>query len=166
MVNTALPPDPAGSSARNTDANAIYNAAGGKDLTRSFDFSGFPNLKEVRFGFRSGLVAGGLIWIPMALSTFRPATSPRLSAIRLDFACSPIVHPPVNILIQDLSHDLRWVANEVARIEREFEGGVELVVRRDSGFATVLDTLNVRFRLCRVRPVFTHSLQILRQWSR
>jgi len=126
----------------------FFNAAGGKDLGRSFDFSKFPNLQEVKLGFRSGLTGGGLFWIPMALSTFRPATSPCLSAIRLDFARSPIVHRPINILIQDASSDLQWVANEVARIKREFEGEVKLIVRRDSGFGIVLDTLNVRLNFC------------------
>ena len=81
----------------------------------------------------------------MALSTLRPATSPCLSAIRLDFACSPIIHQPVNILIRDTSNDLRWVANEVTRIEREFEGTVKLILRRDPQFEAVLSLLEVRF---------------------
>jgi len=86
----------------------------------------------------------------MALSTLRPATSPRLSAIRLDFARSPIVHRPLEILIQDTSNDLRWVADEVTRIEREFGRSVDLTVRRDPGFEMVLRTLNVRFYFCGV----------------
>ena len=86
----------------------------------------------------------------MALSTFRPITSPCLSAIRLDFARSPIIYRPINILIQDTSNDLQLVANEVARIEREFEGAVELIVRRDPGFEMVLSTLNVSFHFYRM----------------
>ena len=86
----------------------------------------------------------------MALSTFKPATSSRLSTIRLDFARSPIVHRPIEILLKDTSDDLRWVANEVARIEREFGGAVNVDVRRDPGFEMVLSTLNVRFGFCRM----------------
>jgi len=126
----------------------FYNAAGGKNLERSFDFSGFPNLQEVKLGFRSGLSGGGLLCIPMALSTIRSSTSPCLSAIRLDFARSPIIHRPIDMLIQDTSDDLRWVANEAARIEREFEGAIKLVVRRDPGFDMVLSTLKVGFHFC------------------
>ena len=37
------------------------------------------------------------------------------------------------------------VADEVARIEREFEGEVSLTVTRDLIFTVVSDTLNVRF---------------------
>lgn len=48
-------------------------------------------------------------------------------------------------MIKVMDSDLRWVADEVARIEREFEGAVNLVVLRDAGFKVVLDKLNVRF---------------------
>lgn len=48
---------------------------------QSFDFSKLLNLREVDFGV--GWVDGGLP--PATLSTFRPATSPRLSTIRLAF---------------------------------------------------------------------------------
>ena len=120
---------------------------------RSFDFSKFPNLREVKLGFRSGLTRGGLFWIPLALSTLKPTTSPHLTAIRLDFARSPIAHRPVETLIQDISNDLRRVESEVARIERELGGAVNLDVRRDVGFEMVLDILNVGFRLCGVGGV-------------
>ena len=85
---------------------------------------------------------GGLIWIPKALSTLRPATSPRLLAIRLCF-----VRPSTAIEIATGEvDDLRRVAGELARIEREFEGTVELTVYRDSEFDAVSDTLHVRSR--------------------
>ena len=42
---------------------------------RSFDFSEFPNVQHVAFGVN--WVGGGLFWIHAALSTLRPATSPR-----------------------------------------------------------------------------------------
>ena len=46
-----------------------------------------------------------------------------------------------------MADDLRQVVDEVARIEREFEGEVSLTVTRDSIFTVVSDTLNVRFNL-------------------
>ena len=81
----------------------------------------------------------------MALSTLRPTTSPRLSVIRLRFA-GPPVDLPIKTLIKDTANDLRRVAGEVARIEREFEGAVNFTVLRDSVFETVLCALNVRIR--------------------
>jgi len=80
----------------------------------------------------------------MALSTLKPATSPRLSVIKLEF-----VSPP-RVLVEDMiagtGNDLRRIAGEVARIEHEFEGVVNFTVLRDSRFGAVLDTLKVRFR--------------------
>lgn len=120
------------------------NADGCETFGRPFDLSKFPNLQEVSFGI--GWFGGGIPWIPPALSSIRPATSPHLSAIQLSFD-----HPlPANryidaAMIKVMDSDLRWVADEVARIEREFEGAVNLVVLRDAGFKVVLDKLNVRF---------------------
>jgi len=86
-------------------------------------------------------------WISLALSTLRPATSPHLSAIRLNFAGeASIVDQSAETLIETTGDDLRRIADEVARIEREFEGAVTLTVLRDSVFGVVLDTLNVSFR--------------------
>ena len=81
----------------------------------------------------------------MALSTLRPATSPRLSDIRLDFSSSS--DRPVETMITGIGNDLRQIAGEVARIELEFEGAVSFAVIRDSGFGAVLDSLNVRLCL-------------------
>jgi len=50
---------------------------------RPFDLSKFPNLHEVDIGV--GWKGGSLLWIPMTLSTLRPATSPHLSVIKLRF---------------------------------------------------------------------------------
>ena len=119
---------------------------GSEAFERSFDFSKSPNLQEVNFGFRIGWKEEGVSWIPAALSTLRPATSPCLSAVRLDFAGSHIANPSVETLIRGTSNDLRRIADEVARIEREFEGAVDLIVSLDSKFKEVSDTLNVRFR--------------------
>lgn len=111
---------------------------------RSFDFSRFPKIQEVTFSFRADRRGGGLPWIPMALSTLRRATSPRLSDIRLDFSSS--YDRSVETMIIGMGNDLRRIASEVIRIECEFEGTVTFTVVQDSGFGAVLNTLNVRFR--------------------
>ena len=80
----------------------------------------------------------------MALSTLRPATSPCLSTIPLDFVYMP-VYRPVETLVEKMGNDLRWATDEFNWIEREFEGGVKLTVIRGPGYETLLDTLNVRF---------------------
>ena len=116
----------------------------GASIGRSYNFSNFPNLQEVKFAFTAGWPGRGLPWIPMALSTLRPATSPRLSAVRLCLACL-IVDRSVKTLVKDTGNDLRQVADEASRIEREFEGVVDFTVVPDSVFEMVLDTLGVRF---------------------
>lgn len=122
----------------------------GNVLQRSFDFSNFPNLQEVDFSFRVDWMGGGLPWIPMALSTLKPATSPRLSAIQLNFVWQSSAYQSVDAAIEDVGEDLRRIAGEVARIEREFEGVVSLAVVWDLGFNAALDKLDVRFRSCGV----------------
>ena len=116
-----------------------------KAFKRSFDFSKFPNLQEVNFGFKVGSTVGGLPWIPTALSSLRPATSPHLSTILLDLAATTSIDRPVETLVKDTGNDLQRVADEFTRIEREFEGAVSLTVLRDSGFEVALGELNVRF---------------------
>ena len=91
---------------------------------------------------------GGLRWIPMALSTIKPATSPRLTSIRLDLTRSYATFRPAERLTEDTRDDLRWIADEAVRIEREFGGVVNLTVSRDPAFKVALDALNVRFRVC------------------
>jgi len=120
------------------------NVVGHGAFEQSFNFSNFPNLQEVDFGVH--WVDGSLVWIPMAFSTLGPATSPRLSIIRLELARSPTVYKPIETLLKDLGGDLRRVADEVSRIERVFEGAVNLTVVRGRGFREALDTLNVRFQ--------------------
>jgi len=112
---------------------------------RSFDFSKFPNLQEVYFGFPVNSMVGGLLWIPTALSTLRRATSPRLSSLRLDCVGSS-TDQSIRTLIEDMGNDLRRIANEFTRIDREFKGTVNLTVVRDPGFEMVLDALNVSTR--------------------
>jgi len=114
---------------------------------RSFDFSKFPNLQEVTLICRViGSTPGGLPWFPTALSTLKPATSPCLSAIRLDFSWTSNFTRFAETLIEDMGGDLRRVADEVFRIEREFEGAVNLTTHRDTKFEVAFGTLNVRFR--------------------
>ena len=112
---------------------------------RSFDFSNFPHLQEVTFGFKTNGKGGGLPWVSMALSTLRPSTSPHLSVIKLDFSLSG--GRLVETMITDMSNDLRRISGEVTRIECEFKGAVSFTVLRNLGFGVVLDSLNVRFRL-------------------
>lgn len=95
-------------------------------------------------------MAGGLLWIPAALSTLKRATSPHLSALQLSFIASSVATRSVGNSIEDMGNDLRRAAGEVARIESEFEGAVELTVFRGPGFKAVFDRLNVRFHLCGV----------------
>ena len=80
----------------------------------------------------------------MALSTLRPATSPRLSTIRLDFSRPSTATRSVESAIEITGNNLRQVADEIARIEREFEGAVNLTVFRDPVFEAVSDTLKSR----------------------
>jgi len=115
-------------------------------LERPFDFSKFPNLQEVNLGFKVTQIGGVLPWIALALSTLRPTTSPRLSAIRLDLVVSSIANGFLETLINNASDDLQRIADEVARIEREFEGRVNLTALRESVFGVAVDTINVSFR--------------------
>ena len=131
-----------GSGARNTDADTIPDVDGCEAFVRSFDLSKFPNLQEVHL--LVDWVGGDLLWIPTALSTLKPTTSPRLLAVRLSFICPLVTNRPEGT-IEYTGNDLRQVVDEVIRIEREFEGAVQLTVNRDSAFETVLDKLNVRF---------------------
>jgi len=133
----------AGTGVRNVDTDAVSGAGGIEACEQSFDFSKFPNLQEVDFGLSR--IEGSPHWIPKALSTLRPATSPRLSTIRLNFIYPPTADPPVATLVKTMGNDLRWVADEFTRIEREFERAVNLTVVRGPGFEALLDTLNVRF---------------------
>jgi len=113
----------------------------GETFERSFDFSKFPNLQEV--DVEVSWMSGGLRWVPAALSTLRSVTSPHLSAIRLNFVRPPTVNRSVQAMIECTGNDLRRVADEVTRIEREFEGAVNLTVPWDPGFGVVFDTLNI-----------------------
>lgn len=110
---------------------------GRETFERSFDCSIFPNLQEVNFGV--GWISGSLRWIPMALSTLKLTTSPRLSTIQLNFVGSP----SAGFSSEGISGDLRRVADEATRIKGEFGGAVSLTVLRDPWFKVVLDAFQV-----------------------
>jgi len=93
-------------------------------------------------------VGGGLLWIPKALSTLRPATSPHSPAIQLNFALHPTTDRSVETLLHDAGSGLCLVADEFTRIEREFGGVVHLSVGLDPLFEAALCTLDVRFHFC------------------
>ena len=82
-------------------------------------------------------------WILRALSTIRPATSPCLSIIRLDFRS--FTREPMETVNTEIGSGLRRIADEFARIEREFEGAVNLTMVPNPKVRVVLDTLNLRF---------------------
>ena len=121
-----------------------------KACEQSFDFSKFPNLQAVDFGV--GWIEGSPYWIPMALSTLKPATSPRLSSIRLDF--TPVIDRNVpshlRAMIEVMADDLRRAADEVTRIKREFKGVVDVNVVRAPWMGVALDEFSVSFRSCGV----------------
>jgi len=77
----------------------------------------------------------------MALSTLKPSTSPHLSFVHLRFTH---LNPPSETWNpENMGNDLQQIADELSRIEREYEGAVALSVFRDMEFGR-LDTLNVR----------------------
>ena len=56
----------------------------------------------------------------------------------------------------EAGNDLRKVAGEVARIEREFEGTLNLTMLRDTAFEVVSDALKARFHSCRAGDSSRH----------
>jgi hypothetical protein len=101
----------------------------------------FPNLQEVRFGVR--WVSGNLRWIPAALSTLKPATSPHLSIIQLSFSGGTAATQD-----EEIMNDLQRIGAEMSRIRREFEGAVRLTVIQGGWFKVALEKLDAEFRLC------------------
>jgi len=83
----------------------------------------------------------------VALSTLKPTTSPRLSVIRLTFDGRTSARFPRHAEppLKEVKDDIRWARDEVARIEREFRGTVDLTVRWHPWFEVILDTFNAKF---------------------
>jgi len=98
-------------------------------LERSFDFAKLPSLREV--GVKVHWRRGSLHWIPTALSTLKPVTSPHLSTIRLTFDGPSSSILSAGVPVGDIDNDLRRVADEFSRIEHEYEGAVNLTLLRD-----------------------------------
>jgi hypothetical protein len=96
---------------------------------------------------------GRLDWIPEALSTFKPATSPRLTKVHLgfDYPLDQIEsqNSHDHSELEDLDRELHWIARELARIEREYEGTVNIVVMMGEEFGLFTE-VDVRVHLRRV----------------
>ena len=78
-------------------------------------------------------------WIPMALSTLSPTTSPHLSSLQLTFIGSPS-HIPSEYSIEGMGSHIQRIADQVTRIKREFNGAVNSTVIRDPRFEAMLKT--------------------------
>ena len=103
---------------------------------RSFDFPKLPRLKEVNFSHPVHRIGGASRpWIPMALSTLCPTTSPHLSFLQVAFPGSPSNLPESSI--ENLRNDLQRVRHQITRIKREFEGAVNFTVILDPKFEAV-----------------------------
>ena len=91
------------------------------------------------------LAYGSVHYIPVALSTLKPSTSPHLSDVQ--FRLTGLTHPRYtseNWNLENMGDDVPQIAEELTRIEREYEGVADLRVFRGAGFERY-DTLNVRF---------------------
>lgn len=119
------------SSARNVSLTPFSNTDGHEPFSRTFDFAKSPNLREVKFSVY--WTSGSLLWIPKALSTIKPTTSPRISDIELNFSgLSPWYTPRDSR--ERLFNELQLIEDEVARIKCEFVGVVNLTVHQNPGF--------------------------------
>ena len=127
---------------RNTVSDGAFLAGGLEAPNRSFDFSESFNLQEVVF--RVDWVKGSLHWIFTALSTLKPATSPLLSQVCLHSSHRPDKGHPSGIPgiaeLGKLDNDLRRIGDEFTRIEKEYGGGVDLVVSRAATFQRLYAT--------------------------
>lgn len=88
-------------------------------LARSFNFAEFPNLKEARFKAHRSL-----LWIHKALSTIKHNAPSRLSALQLELSRSLLCRGRNSR--EGLKSELRLISGEVARIERESVGAVDV----------------------------------------
>ena len=126
--------------------------------------------------FDHNLACGPLHYIPVALSTLKPSTSPHLSDVQLRLTGPTHPHyTSENWNLENMGDDVPRIAEESSRIEREYEGVVDLRVFRGAGFERY-DTLNVRFfisvesdetslRDCRLVPRRSFSVGIVEMGS-
>ena len=95
--------------------------------------------------FDHNLACGPLHYIPVALSTLKPSTSPHLFDVQLRLTGPTHPHyTSENWNLENMGDGVPRIAEESSRIEREYEGVVELRVFLGAGFERY-DTLNVRF---------------------
>ena len=105
--------------------------------------------------FQVNWVQGNLHWIPIALSTLTPATSPHSSSIYLGFDYPVdrlLTHgTPETAELEELCRNLEWIADELTRIQGEYGGAVKFIVFQGPDFRRLAAApFNVRFRSCRV----------------
>ena len=98
---------------------------------RSFDFAKLPRLKEISLTVH--WVAGDLLWVATTLSTIKPVTSLHLSTIRLEFHGQRLQQIPLHTR-ERLANELKFINENVTRIEREFAGVVDLTMVGYPGF--------------------------------
>ena len=146
-VSSAASPGPAGSSMRNCGTDVATRRRWLRDFRAFLRLFQIP--KPPRTAPWVGFVNGNLLCRVSGSSRLsRPSDPPplRLSAIQINFIYPFSTNESVEAPIKRVENDLRQIADEVARIEREFREAVNVTVLRYPGFRTVLDTLNVRFR--------------------
>ena len=97
--------------------------AGHESLNRTFDFSEFPNLEEL--AFHTPMYVTDVHWLPEAISTLKPTTSPRLSSLRLVTRDRPPGSPVPSM--ERLGNVTRLVEG-FTQVEREFMGAVKVTV--------------------------------------
>lgn len=99
------------------------------DLGRPLDFAKLPNIEHVTFEVE--WIYGDLHWIPPALSTLKPTTSPRLSVIELEigYRCRREGHMPQGETPDD---DIRLIKEEAIRIKHEYMGAVKVTIHQCS----------------------------------
>ena len=67
-------------------------------------------------------MSGGLLWITTALSTLKPATSPCLSTVHVQYLHPSDFDEALDAMAEDLENDIPPVMDEVIRIRHEFGG--------------------------------------------
>ena len=96
---------------------------GHESLNRTFDFTEFPNLEEL--AFHTPMAAKDTYWLPEAISTLKPTTSLRLSALRL-VTWDRLLGGPVPG--KERLGNMTRLVEEVTQVERKFKGAVKVTV--------------------------------------
>lgn len=113
---------------------------GGREApNQPFDFTKLPNIKQVKFKVLQ--TAGSIQWISTALSTLKPATSPCLTVVRLNFAVRRFLN---RRSMERLRDDLTLIEREVARVRHEFAGKVHITMNENIRYR--VSGLNSNFR--------------------